>query len=115
MDGMDTISPEQRLRIQSLIDGSLDPAEIASVNEELRQDPLLRGFYLDQMRMHQLLEQYHVPAKSLLVLDSPQRSRKKTVILTLSSVGLGIAATVLCMLWLGQVSPEPVSSPEQGT
>jgi len=113
MEDFNSISPEHRILIQSLIDGSIAEADIPLINQELREDSLLRAFYIEQSRMDSHLRDYHTKAVPLIVLGENKRiSKKKIISIAAGSIALGVAAAVAVMFSIGGVNNVPADSGE---
>lgn len=100
MNPEDSISPKQRLLIQSLIDGSIAPCEVPALNELLRNDPLLRGFYIDQMRVDAHLKHHHAHGRTLVFIDKQggRLSRMRVMAIAVASAGIAAAVTIMVAL-----------------
>ncbi|MFC4994199.1 LamG-like jellyroll fold domain-containing protein [Rubritalea tangerina] len=109
MDDFSSITPEERILIQSLIDGSIDPSEASKLNELLRNNPLLRAFYIDQMRIDSHLRDYHTTVQPLVLVGrhDPDKNRRKIISIAAGSLAAGIAAAVAFMM---MVPKEPAPS-----
>lgn len=99
MDDYTSIKPDERLLIQSLIDGTITEAESTEVNELLRNDSLLRAFYIDQVRIDSHLQDYHTKAIPFVLIGRHDSGRHRTKIISIAaaSIAAGIAATVTFM------------------
>ncbi|NWK56547.1 hypothetical protein HW115_13075 [Verrucomicrobiaceae bacterium N1E253] len=100
MDQQNTIPPTHRELIQSLIDGTLSPIESQRINQLLRDDVVLREFYIRQIRTDELLAAHFELPNSQVVLKrpEPQISKKKHLTVVTMAVALGMAAAIALML-----------------
>jgi len=109
MEDHHTILPAHRELIQSLIDGTLDPIESHRINALLRDDIVLREFYIRQIRLDEQLHAHFEEVNSQVILSRPEPhiSKRKHIISIAVSVTLGMAATIALMLvfWKGHTVP----------
>lgn len=95
-DFSSTVTREQRLLVQSLIDGSITKDEMERLNAMLLEDSLLRAFYIDQTRMDTHLRAHFTESNPLVFIEKPdaRKSRIKAAVISLSSAGIAAALTV---------------------
>ena len=105
-----TISPAHRELIQSLIDGTLDPVESHRINTLLRNDIVLREFYISQIRTDEQLHAHFEEADSQVLLRRPEPhiSKRKHITSIAVSLTLGMAAAIALMMtfWSSDVGLE---------
>ncbi len=115
MEDIITIPPAHRELIQSLIDGTLDPVESQRINALLRNDVVLREFYIRQIRTDEQLCVHFEATDSQVLLRRPEPhiSKRKHITSIAVSLTLGMAAAIALMMafWHGDVAPE--NNPEE--
>lgn len=99
MEDSNTIPPDHRELIQSLIDGTLDPIESPRVNSLLRDDIVLREFYIRQIRTDEQLHAHFEETNPQIQLSRPEPhiSKRKHITAIAASVTLGMAAAIALM------------------
>lgn len=110
METSHSIPPAHRELIQGLIDGTLDPIENSRVNALLRNDIVLREFYIRQIQTDEQLHAHFEGSDSLVLLSPPKShvSRKKhfTAIAVSVTVGMAAAITLMLTLWKNKLVPD---------
>lgn len=113
MNDSNVILPAHRELIQSLIDGTLEPVESSRVNALLRDDIVLREFYIQQIRTDEQLCAHFEEPSSLVLLSHPKAvSRRKHITAIAVSVTLGMAAAIALMFtfWKGQFISDEIDA-----
>src|SRR4051794_11427264 len=94
--------------IDAVIDGRCDEAGLRRLAELLRDDPIAREAYLDQMRMHALLDWRHGRAGMPVDGARPDRPRRSAFV----GRYLGIAAVLLIGVGLILLNAPPARRTE---